>query len=358
MVCCKLGQYYRRENLHLEQKRATYKFLYILRFIGVSLIVYDHLGALRNPDWIVARVLEYWLNKPLGLIQSFGAFAVCLFLVISGFCLTTTSKNGLTFIYNKVVKIIGTLFLSTVLFYIFNILFSHLTAKTYWDQFSVIDWLKSGTLLCYVQGKESAINGAIWYLFPLMFLYLFFGLLYGIIKKHVIYLPILIDIFFILLIILNSVGVKFLPVMQWLVFALIPIFGYLIRSVYEKKISFKVFLVTFFINYMVLVESIITFRGEYYMNQPYLISMIFALSLFGIFLAFEEKIVLPRFVKFISDISFSIYLLHMTFGSLFMTGLVGRLGFTLSFIVSVCLVVLLSWGQFYWIEKRVITKLR
>lgn len=342
----------------MEQKRANYNFLYILRFIGVSLIVYDHLGPLRNPDWIVARVLEYWLNRPLGLIQSFGAFAVCLFLVISGFCLTATSKTGLNFIYNKIIKIIGTLFLSTVLFYIFNILFSHFITKTYWDQFSVIDWFKSGTLLCYIQGKDSVINGAIWYLFPLMFLYLFFGLFYRIIKKRVIYLPILLDIVFVLLIIINKVGVEILPVMQWLVFALIPIFGYLIRSVYEKKISFKVFCVAFLANYMVLVKSIIAFRGDYYMNQPYLISLIFALALFGLFLVFEEKIFPPRAVRFISEISFSIYLLHMTFGSLFMTKLVERMGFTLSFIVSVCLVVLLSWGQFCWIEKRVIGKLR
>ena len=338
--------------------RERFQFLDWLRCIGVLLIVYDHLGPLRNSEWFVSGILEKIINKPLGIVQYFGAFGVCLFFIISGFCLTANADTGKQFVYNKVVRILVTLSVATLMFWIFNKIISILAGQTYWDQFAFKEWGESATLLCYIFGRDSAINGAIWYLFPLMAVFLIVGIFYKIIKKNMVYLVGILDLGFILVIAVTKHKGYYIVQMQWLIFMLVPLFGVLIRSIWESRISFKLFLAAFVMNYIIFLKSILVFRPEYYLEQPYLISLVYALLFFSIFLLTENKIAVPQIVKFISNISFSLYLLHMTFGSLIITGLENKYGFTISFTVTLACVVALSRFFNKEIEQNVIMKLK
>lgn len=341
-----------------QENKNKFIFLDWLRCIGICLIMYDHLGPLRNPEWAVSRFIENMVNIPLGIIQYFGAFGVCMFFIISGFCLRPSASTGFKFAYKKIIRILGTLLIATILFYCFNKMVSLLAGQTYWDQFFVRDWMEDSLLICYLLGHDSVINGATWYLFPLMGVYFTAALLYKLFKKNPVYLTGILDVLFGCLWMLGKFkGIRFVQ-MQWLIFMLIPVFGILIRAIYDKRLSIQKFAVAFVINYIILLKCIVMFRGEYYSNQPYLISLAYAVLIFGVFLLMEEKLILPKPVKFISDISFSLYLLHMPFGGLIMTQLGNNLGFTVSFMITVFAVGILAWGHCEWVEKRGIGKLQ
>lgn len=339
-------------------QKSKKKFLFLdwLRCIGVCLIVYDHLGPLRNSEWWLSGLIENLVNTPLGIIQYFGAFGVCLFFVISGFCLTSSAASAWKFIYKKIVRIVINLLVSTILFYCFNKVVSLLIGQTYWEQFSPQDWIGDAFLACYLFGRDSVINGATWYLFPLMGVYFMAALLYQLLRKNPVYLAGALDAVFIgLWILVRYKGIQIIQ-MQWLIFMLVPVFGILLRSLYDARISVLMFLTAFIFNYFVFLKCIVMFRVDYYSNQPYLISLVYAVLIFGIFLLLEDKLIVPKTVKYISDISFSLYLFHMPFGGLIMTVLGKYFGFTACFVITVTIVGMLAWGYHEWIEKRVIGK--
>lgn len=340
-----------------QENKKRFKFLDWLRCIGVCLIVYDHLGPLRNSEWWLSRMIENLVNIPLGIIQYFGAFGVCLFFIISGFCLTASASTRWKFIYKKIIRIVGTLLVATALFYCFNKAVSLLVGQTYWDQFTLHDWIGDSLLACYLFGRDSVINGATWYLFPLMGVYFIVALFYRLLNKNPAYLAGILDAIFIGLWMLGRFkGIRIIQ-MQWLIFMLVPVFGILIHSIYDKRISASIFLVAFITNYIVFLKCIVIFREDYYFTQPYMISLAYAVLIFAIGLLLEDKLILPRVIKFVSDISFSIYLLHMPLGGLIMTGLGKYCGFTVCFVIAVTIVGMLAWGYHELIEKRVIGKL-
>lgn len=352
-------RYYSFWRLIMQHK---YKFLYWLRFIGMFLIVYDHLGPLRNPNWFFAKGIKYFSNTPLGIIQDFGAFSVCLFFIISVFCLNTSAEKGWAFIYNKFIKLIVTLFLSVLLFFFFNKVASILLGQTYWDQFSLNDWLKGSTMFCYLIGEDSVINGSLWFIFPLLFLDLITGLFYKIVKRNMLHLVIVVDLLFLVLILGKVIGLlggkEFSSQMQWLIFMLLPLFGVLIRLLFNNKINLKFFLTVSCVNWILFLEGIRLFRSYYYTDEPYLISLMYALLLFGIFLGFEEKIVLPKIVIFFSDISFSVYLINMTFGGEIMSMIENKLPFTVCFIIAICFVFFISILFHKYVEIGLISKVK
>ena len=340
------------------ENNVRYKFINWLRCIGVCAIVYDHLGGLRNPNWIVTKAVDHYFNIPLNIVQYFGGFGVCLFFIISGFCMVTHDKNRIQFIYNKLVRIIGTLIISTGVFWIFDRLITILCGATWWTQFSAVEWVEGGTLLCYLFGRDNSINGATWYLFPLLFIYLYSGTFFGFLKKNKFLFVAIGDALYLAWILYSrSSGVQVIQ-MQWLVFAIVPFFGILMRELYENRVTVKIFCPMVLIQWFIFVEGILTFKTVYYQTEQYLISFAYALLIFVIFMLLEDKIKVPTCVKIASDISFSIYLTHMTFGSMLMSLLEPLGSFTLQFLISVMCVIGIAYAQFKWIENGVIGKLK
>lgn len=330
-----------------------YKFITWLRLAAACMIVYDHIGPLRNSNWWFAIKITELVNEPLSIIQHFGAMGVCLFFIISGFLLSPNVDSGGVFAAKKYIRILLTLAASILLFWAFNNIVAVFMGNTYWSQFSKREWLETATLLCFLEGKDSVINGAIWYLFPLLFVYTVFGFAYRLMKKNTVFFAVIMDLIFgIILIVARVTGYSDVR-MQWLIFALIPVFGVLIRNIYEKRISIYLFGGLMCINYLLFLKSIVIFRGYYYTEEPYMVSLMYALLLFGIFLLLEKQLCLPKYAEFLAGISYSVYLTHMTFGSLLMSALESRFPFTIAFVVVCAVLVGLGWANNRFIEARV-----
>lgn len=322
--------------------------------IAMFMIVYDHLCALRNPDYVITEMMDGIVNRPLVLVQSFGALGVSIFFIISGFLLSAASDDGAVYLYRKFVRIWLPLITTLGLFYLFNRCVSLIGGETYWDQFLLSDWIDCPFLVCYLKGTDTFINGAIWYLFPLLTLYMLYALLLKIVKKNNLMFVIAVDTIFIVLIVGKHMGLSPIKQMQWLVFLLIPMFGMIIRALYDKKVSINTFMLLMLIQYIMLVAGIQNFRGEYYTDQPYINSCIYALMIVGIGLLSEQYLSLPRIVSWMSEISYDVYLMHMTFGALIMTILEYlKFNFTISLLMGILGSFAVAWLHYEKVERHI-----
>ena len=330
-----------------------YKSLYWLRFVGVILIVYDHIGPMRNPTWKVSELVDRYFSQPLNIIQNFGGFGVCLFFIISGFLLKSSLDSRFKYIKRKFIRVIGTLLIFTFVFFCFITACSFLGKPNYWNQFSAKDWIEATTLYCYVIGNDNGINGAVWYLFPLFCLYIINFIFFNTSKKNNFIIAFIIDFIFMVLIFCYPITSSW-PFMQYLVFLLVPVFGILTRELIDRKIGVKIFIFSTFLTYLLFIKSIQIFRPEYYIEQPYAISLIYALLIFIILILIEKKVCVPKCVEYISNISFSIYLTHMTFGSWLITIFEQHVPFTVAVIITFIWIVIVSDLHYRYIEMKLL----
>ncbi len=325
-----------------------YIFLDYLRVLALSMILFDHLGMYRNSEWVVGTIIEKILCKPLHIIQYFGAVGVVIFFLISGFLFANSvennTKNRWGFFFRKLYKIYIPLILSFFTFYIFQELLSNITPKAgYWLQFSNIQWIKSATLFGYFIGEGDVINGTTWYLVPLLF---FYGIGTILITKRKnkfktgIYL-----MTFLLFSYVIDYFVK-VPVIERIVknswYLTFPIIGVILYYFYYKMLNIKETVILLFFNYLLSLYGMIKFSINYYNNEPYWISVIYAIILFCAALYFKEYFKENKFILKMSQISYSIYLIHMTYGSLILSIIDKKSFYTIIFLFVCCLVVIVA----------------
>jgi peptidoglycan/LPS O-acetylase OafA/YrhL len=105
----------------MTQESTRIDFLDHLRALAAWLVVWDHLACmaptqLQQPlgvaQWVSAHV-----NQPLGLIQDFGWFGVCLFFLISGFVITHVSlrESARAFAIKRLFRIVPMLAVAVLL---------------------------------------------------------------------------------------------------------------------------------------------------------------------------------------------------------------------------------------------------
>ena len=72
-------------------------FLDYFRVAAMFLVMWPHLTELINPQWQVLAGVQWLINRPLHIIQNFGALGVCYFLLISGFLLNKSTEGPVQF---------------------------------------------------------------------------------------------------------------------------------------------------------------------------------------------------------------------------------------------------------------------
>lgn len=289
-----------------------------LRFIAIIMIVYDHLVGFRKPDYIVNRFLDALLNKPLHIIQSYGAFGVSLFFLISGFLVMNTN-DGNEKISLKIIKKIIKIYLSVLISFLSFAFFQWILNKfmeTYWAQFSKKQWIESASLFGYFTGSGDVINGTTWFLIPLFMFYLFSIYIIAEANKNyeraVIGAEAILSVLTFGVFILKKVYFIEFAVTNNFVFIFIPMTGVILYGIFKKKMNFWKSIFVLFYNYCVFVGALYEFNTEYYTDSPYLVSYIYATTLFVLFVLGEHHFSSNGVVEFIGKIGLPIYLLHMT----------------------------------------------
>lgn len=334
-----------------------------LRFIAIIMIVYDHLVGFRKPDYIVNRFFDALLNKPLHIIQSYGAFGVSLFFLISGFLIMNTN-DGNEKISLKIIKKIIRIYLSVLISFLSFAFLQWILNKfmeTYWAQFSKKQWIESASLLGYFTGSGDVINGTTWFLIPLFMFYLFSIYIIAEANRNyeraVIGAEAILSVLTLGLFILKKVYFIEFAVTNNFVFIFIPMTGVILYGIFKKKMNFWKSIFVLFYNYCVFAGALYEFNTEYYTDSPYLVSYIYATTLFVLFVLGEHHFSSNGVVEFIGKIGLPIYLLHMTWGAAFISLLESFVPFTFAVIFTLIFVIVIAWIHDKYIDKIVIKKI-
>lgn len=122
--------------------------------------------------------------------------------------------------------------------------------------------------------------------------------------------------------------------------------------------GFPSFLILGGINYGFMIKGIRMFNPAYYETLPYAVSFAYAFMLFSIALLLNDKIKHYRAVGYLSKISYSVYVTHMTYGSFMLTLLTPRIGFTGAFVLTILFAVLIAAAHYRAVEKPIARMLR
>lgn len=343
-----------------EKPKSQYKFLDLLRAIAISMIVWDHLGPFRFPEWRIAQFINNLFNRPLGIIQYFGAFGVALFFLISGFLTfhSTHKESRSVFAKKRFVKIYPPLLIAVALFFIVQSIVSLLKGSpTYWGQFTLHQWITNATLINYFLGEPDLVNGVTWYLFPTILFYMLCYIFYDLIRKRPKVSIILFEIIIASMAFLPK-KITLIPILYYVFqsswYIAFLVFGVLVYYVKNNKLQFHWFLAYSALNYYLLIKCMVQYNPQYYEDFPYAISFSYAFAIFIIAMLLEERIKKHPVTDFLSSNSYSIYLTHMMFGGLaaeLVNNYVPAIGYTAIFLIIVLVSLSTAWVFHSFIEK-------
>lgn len=344
------------------QPKLQFKFLNLLRAIAISMIVWDHLGPFRFPEWRIAQFINNLFNRPLGIIQYFGAFGVALFFLISGFLTPYSNKSEkrATFIQKRFLKIFPPLLIAVSIFFVVQYGISLITGDpTYWGQFTLHQWITNATLINYFLGEPDVVNGVTWYLFPTILFYIICYVFYNSLQLKPRLFIIISELIVCIILFLpkqTQIPSTLYNVFQSSWYLTFLVFGVLIFYVWNGKLRFSWFLAFSGINYYFMIKSMAQYKPQYYEDAPYAISFIYAYALFIIALLLEERIKTFIITDFLSKISYSIYLTHMMYGGLIIALVQSywHANATISFIVGVLFSLLVAWASYQLIERPIL----
>lgn len=334
-----------------------------LRIVALGMILYDHLGAMRNSEWIVKRVVDFILCTPLKIIQDFGALGVSIFYLITGFLFLHSNKkkeNPVISSCRKVIKLYLFTMSSFVIFGIFQWGLNHIS-PTYWRQFSLNDWIGCATLLNHFNGEGEIINGTTWFLVPLFVFYIVVSICYQIAKKNMLKFWLLLEGSMVIIGVLGELcsqqytGLAY--ALSLIPFIYMPIMGLVIYSSIAGEITHLQGAGLGFLNYVMMVLTFHGFNPGYYADSPYIISLVYAVLLLLLFVLSEKSFKESVIIKFFEKISLSTYLVHMMWGGLFMSLIEPVLGFSSAFVVTLGIVILVAWIHYIFIDKGILKKI-
>lgn len=336
-----------------------------LRVIGMFMVVVDHIAFLRRPEWIGTRLFDYAFFRPLGIIQYFGALGVCIFFLLTGYLFLPSfsrKKAGflgsLRFTTRKILGLWLPCVCATIFFFVFQKIIGTITPMgRWWFQFSLQDWFESGTLISFFIGSYDKIN-ITWFLIPLVVFYLFYAQLENLeIKeksKCTLYMGGELIMYALGKLFSSSSFFVTCGYYSWFVTFIFA--GIIIYQVKYNLISKRWAVLLLIINYFITLLGLYLYDKRYLLNEPYLVSFVYAIMLFVMLPKLDPK--QNKVISFFADISFSVYLLHMCIGGLAMSLFENRMRYTFAVCISLIITFSLCTLFCFLVEKPIRRLLR
>lgn len=295
--------------------RDRFLALDALRGVAVLMVAYDHLFAVHGERFIgkpfaPAEFIRAYFSAPAGIIQDFGWLGGCIFFLISGFVIAKSAIEESTraFAIRRAFRIIPA-FAATILLVM---CIDSLTAGLR----PFRDYLLALTMVGYMTIPQVIVIGVAWTLLIEVVFYIGMAVVAPLLKHRFPALGVLALGGMVLVVIaraklhgdsffLFAATVAYVPLL------ILGVIGYLWNS---GRVGVVQGVLLGLANFAVFMFGLQEIHTAYYKaDNSYLVSVFYALAIF--WLAFRATQV-PRFLKFVGDISYSLYLLHGIVGGL------------------------------------------
>lgn len=332
--------------------RRFFAFLTLLRAIAVLMVVYDHFGAIwpeaNAMSWAPNRFIRTWINDPMAIIQDFGFLGVVIFFLISGFVITHVAQreSRYEFAVKRILRIYPPLIASILLIVAITLIRGGVLLS--WKQY-----IFSFTLLNYIRAPGYVVNGVAWTLVIEMLFYLGVFAVIPLLKRHAgIGSAVLIAATWLVIWQARSFGASFFLLAASVAYVPFLLQGQLIYLRWAKKLSTVHYAILAVATYGVTVFGIRTIHTTFLpADNSYMVSFGYAFLVFVVGLLLEAIIRIPPFIKFTSDISYSLYLFHGIVGFLVLDALAHRTNLTFAITIALFVAYFTAYVSHRWIER-------
>lgn len=340
----------------------TFNFIHMLRGIAILFVIWSHLGgwwlSLKGDNSLLGNIIDSSLIRPFHLYQNGGHLGVLIFFLISGFIITHVSlrESAYEFVVKRLFRIFPPLVVSFIIVYITVSFCLHYSLSLPFGMgyHSLSDYIQSLFLINYINDTP-AVNGVTWTLLIEIIFYCFTALLINKTNNNPVISTYIMMLFVIIIVSLSP----FFPYIRLLanfsVYVLFLLFGrvyYLSSSnIIDTKNTFNLYLSCAFLYvsfYQYLYPGLLfSVPAPAY---PPIYSDILAIVIFLVAAQNYKKI--GKVNLFLSNTSYSMYLLHLPVGGLVLV-LLDRIGlnFELSFILALTTCFVLSYIMLIFIER-------
>lgn len=333
------------------ERNEQFYFLDVLRGLAAWLVVWDHLFAVwpeQNGFTLpFVRLVREYINQPMGIVQDFGWLGVAVFFLISGFVITHVSLRETPdeFIIRRIFRIFPMLAVSVALSLLLN--------ESFRSQLTLPHLITNIFLVNYWIHPQIIFVGVAW---TLAIEIVFYALILlgmplraqPLLKVSFSLLAVGLTTYFarslganFFLFAATTAYVPFLPVGQIFYFML-----------YNRSISVIGSLLLLLVAYSELLFGIRSIHTEFLpIDNSYLVSFLVAIAIFLTAYGINSRLTPNRFIKLLSDTSYSLYLFHGLVGFFVLDQLTPRIGFPLALLLAVALV-----SAFVLVVNRTIEK--
>jgi len=346
-------------SANLLPARDHLPFITLLRASAALLVLWDHLvgcwfDMVRMP-WAPLDFVEANVNRPLGIVEHFGHFGVCLFFLVSGFIITHVAQreDRLTFGIKRVLRIYPVLIVSVIAL--------PLTYK-YWTPWvgipnpyahiSLESMAYSGSLLNYYTTKHWAINMAAWTLAIEMLFYVICLVLLPLLQRRPRW-AISLELAFVGLFIAltRNIGTARL-LCENIVFLPCLLIGQTMYFHRTGRIRFPSAALFCAVAYLLYIQGRAIAPAERFEHEHKRIaSFVFAWFVFVVAMQNNHRLRLPGWINRTADVSYSMYLFHAMIGVPILLLLKTRTPYELNLAVAIIAVLLVSYLSWRFIER-------
>lgn len=326
---------YTRALMANDSSRQQIHFLDALRALAAWLVVWDHLVcvwpasngiAVPIADWVEANV-----NQPLGIIQSFGWFGVCLFFLISGFVITHVSlrEDAVAFAIKRVFRIYPMLIVAVLLSLLLNP-----AARA---QATPESLLTNVLLVNYWMHPQVVLVGVAWTLVIEVLFYALILATYPLARRPMLRVAALLAFVGAAIAAARSFGAAFFLFAASAAYVPFLIAGQIVYLLlYRRSLSSRAAITLAALTYAVLLMGLRAIHSAFLpLENSYLTSFAWALAVFLMAWHLGDRLRPGRAVQWLATTSYSVYLLHGIVGFFMLEWLTPRLGYGMALALAI-----------------------
>lgn len=333
------------------KQQGEIPFIHILRAMAPLPVMWAHLALLAewqyHGTWLPLTLFDRTIGAPLHLYQSGGHLGVIVFFLISGYIISYVAEREerMPFAVKRVFRLLPALIAAITILAILNTIGS--ISK---PDIKITDYLLSMFLLDQFFWPGATVLPVTWTLFPEIAFYAIVCAFMPLIKARPVASTFALALASYFVMVATNLSGHALPHTSHLGFLPIFIIGRVFFLIQNGKMAKEVALVFIAVSLLTLYATFAAIWPDQMWTdprQPWTYPL--AILIFYGCMLWNPK-TMPKAVRFLGNISYSLYLIHVPVGWFVMDKVQPRAGFTAGFIASVAASIFAAWLIYTLIE--------